>query len=249
MGKNASTDLKARLSKKERDEFEALLEVRDPDFAGPMQGSITRVHGFLTSVISGPMIPPSQWTPVVFSGPDGEPVATWATMDQARRAMGLVMRLYDEISSDLAPGGRRYSILIDRLGDRPDTLDLADDWCRGYALGIAMREDEWKEAMEAPELQEAFIPILEIAHPEKTPELDPIKNPETYRAVVDELPNCAVQIYEWWRKKLVASMHSASAATYPGTVRRAAPKVSPNAPCPCGSGKKYKRCCSARHVV
>jgi hypothetical protein len=26
-------------------------------------------------------------------------------------------------------------------------------------------------------------------------------------------------------------------------VRRAGPKVGPNAPCPCGSGKKYKRCC------
>jgi hypothetical protein len=27
------------------------------------------------------------------------------------------------------------------------------------------------------------------------------------------------------------------------TVRRDAPKVGPNAPCPCGSGKKFKKCC------
>ena len=27
------------------------------------------------------------------------------------------------------------------------------------------------------------------------------------------------------------------------TVRRAAKKVGPNDPCPCGSGKKYKKCC------
>jgi hypothetical protein len=26
-------------------------------------------------------------------------------------------------------------------------------------------------------------------------------------------------------------------------LRRTGPKVGPNAPCPCGSGKKYKRCC------
>ncbi len=26
-------------------------------------------------------------------------------------------------------------------------------------------------------------------------------------------------------------------------VRRAAPKISPNDPCPCGSGRKYKKCC------
>jgi SEC-C motif domain protein len=29
-------------------------------------------------------------------------------------------------------------------------------------------------------------------------------------------------------------------------VTRAAPKVGRNDPCPCGSGKKYKRCCGAR---
>lgn len=28
-----------------------------------------------------------------------------------------------------------------------------------------------------------------------------------------------------------------------GTVRRAHPKISRNAPCPCGSKNKYKRCC------
>ena len=29
-------------------------------------------------------------------------------------------------------------------------------------------------------------------------------------------------------------------------VRRAGPKIGPNDPCPCGSGKKYKRCCRLR---
>ncbi|MFA4875048.1 MAG: SEC-C metal-binding domain-containing protein, partial [bacterium] len=27
------------------------------------------------------------------------------------------------------------------------------------------------------------------------------------------------------------------------TVRREAPKIGRNDPCPCGSGKKYKKCC------
>jgi uncharacterized protein YecA (UPF0149 family) len=30
---------------------------------------------------------------------------------------------------------------------------------------------------------------------------------------------------------------------YPDTYIRAAPKVGRNNPCPCGSGKKYKKCC------
>jgi uncharacterized protein YecA (UPF0149 family) len=30
------------------------------------------------------------------------------------------------------------------------------------------------------------------------------------------------------------------------TIRRQTPKVGRNDPCPCGSGKKYKKCCGAR---
>lgn len=30
-----------------------------------------------------------------------------------------------------------------------------------------------------------------------------------------------------------------------GTIKRAAPKVGRNDPCPCGSGKKFKKCCGA----
>jgi uncharacterized protein len=225
------------------------MDLRDPHFDGPMQGSVTRVHGFLTSIVSGPMIMPSEWLPVIFSGPD-EDDHPWESMAQAQRATTLVMRLYNEIASDLRGGGRHFSIIIDRLGDPGESLDLADDWCKGYALGIAPREDEWKTAMEAPELQDAFFPILALAHPEKPESLDPVKHPENYEELVDELPRCAVAIYEWWRKRLVASMQAgAFGSPHFGTVRRATPKISPKAPCPCGSGKKHKRCCSAVRAV
>jgi len=30
------------------------------------------------------------------------------------------------------------------------------------------------------------------------------------------------------------------------TITREAPKVGRNDPCPCGSGKKYKKCCGAQ---
>ncbi len=31
------------------------------------------------------------------------------------------------------------------------------------------------------------------------------------------------------------------------TIKRDKPKVKPNDPCPCGSGKKYKKCCGRKH--
>ncbi len=96
------------------------MDARNPD--GLLAATITRLRGFLTSVVSGQLVVPSEWMPVVFGGSDDR---AWEAMDQARDAMSLVMSLYNEVSSDLGQRGRRYSILIDRLGDEPDTIILA----------------------------------------------------------------------------------------------------------------------------
>lgn len=51
---------------------------------------------------------------------------------------------------------------------------------------------------------------------------------------------------EFRHKESKALSYSAgSAARKPETVKRDAPKVGRNDPCPCGSGKKYKKCCGA----
>ena len=103
--------------------------------------------------------------------------------------------------------------------------------------------------MEVPELQNAFRPILLLAHPKMAREFDPIDDDKRHQLVLDALPVCVVEIYEWWRKKLVASMAQAQSRTYESPVRRETAKISVNAPCSCGSGKKYKRCCSPLRAV
>jgi uncharacterized protein len=241
-------DLKARLSKKERDQLEMLMEARDPGHDGPMHCSLPRVQGFLTAIACGPMVMPSEWIEVIFHDPAD---VGWESQQQAQAAMTLLMRFHNEIVADLEPRGRRYSIMTDRLGDEAEYLDLADNWCRGYVLGIGMREDEWNEAMEAPELRTAFLAIFTMADPKRV-WTDIAKDSKAYQALealIGDLPNCAVQISDWWRKQRVASMQGSAALSPLGTVRRGAAKVSVNAPCPCGSGKKYKRCCSTLRAV
>jgi uncharacterized protein len=221
-----------RLSKKQRNDLEALMEFRDPALTGPLQASATRLHGFLTSVISGPQILSSEWIPVVFRNEDSE---GWESMRQAKRAMDLLMRFNNEVAIDLLEEFRGFSIMIDRIGDPPDTLDLADDWCRGYVAGMALRADEWEATTQTPEITESLTPILLLADPDEKAKPDPLEQPEEYAAVMDELAQAAVDIYDWWRT--------------PRTIRRSTPKVSANAPCPCGSGRKYKRCCSPLRAV
>jgi hypothetical protein len=43
-----------------------------------------------------------------------------------------------------------------------------------------------------------------------------------------------------------AQFDDASAWTPPGTIRNTAPRVGRNDPCPCGSGKKFKKCCGRK---
>ncbi len=206
------------------------MELRDPGLTGPLQASVTRLHGFLTSIISGPQIPWSEWVPVVFRNEEPE---GWESMRQAKRALNLLMRFNNEVALDLLEESRGFSVMIDRLGDPPDTVDLADDWCRGYVAGMALRADEWA-ATEAADITESLTPILLLADSDE-PRPDPFEQPKEYAAVMDGLPQCAVDIYDWWRT--------------PRPIRRSTPKISANAPCPCGSGKKYKRCCSPLRAV
>ncbi|MEO6913359.1 MAG: UPF0149 family protein [Candidatus Baltobacteraceae bacterium] len=233
-----------RISKRERNKLESLMESRYPD--GPLDASISRLHGFLTCVVSGPMVVPSEWIPVVF-GENESDGSAWESMDKARDAMTLLMSFYNEICTDLGPGGRP-SILIDRIGEPPDALDLAIDWCRGYLVGVSLRADEWKDALGDPDLARVFDPIAAEAST-KGSDAHPINDPVGYAELLDFLPECAVKIAEWWRLKLVVWMQAQQSTATSGTVRRAKPKVSPNASCECGSGKKYKRCCSPLQVV
>ncbi|MCG8462911.1 MAG: SEC-C domain-containing protein [Holophagales bacterium] len=47
----------------------------------------------------------------------------------------------------------------------------------------------------------------------------------------------------------VQRQRAAAEALKPQTVQRSVPKVGRNEPCPCGSGKKYKKCHGARRTA
>jgi uncharacterized protein len=172
------------------------MVLRDPQLEGALAGSVPALHGFLTSVVSGPPVQQSKWIPVVFRTDDSE---GWKTMKQAQRATTLLMRFYNEVVSDLAGGNGRYGILLDRIGDPPHTIDIADDWCKGYLAGVTLRNDAWRDPLAAPELKEALAPILGLASHKERANLNPFDHPDEYQAVLKSLPQCAIAIYDWWQ--------------------------------------------------
>ena len=72
-------------------------------------------------------------------------------------------------------------------------------------------------------------------------EIDPEK---LYYNMVDAKATWLYQLPQWEdilsKEKREELYHQCKAS---GTVRREGRKIYPNDPCPCGSGKKYKKCC------
>ena len=74
----------------------------------------------------------------------------------------------------------------------------------------------------ADEIEEAELPLVE----------DPAKAHQLALEIEANLP----AIYRYWLPRRKAAVE---------TVRREEPKVGRNDDCPCGSGKKFKKCCGA----
>jgi uncharacterized protein len=185
---------------------------------------VSEAHGFLTAIASAPTtMMPSVWQPVLL-GERG-----FSSMEQARHVLGLVMRLYNQIVTDLTE-------------DNPiapsDADEAVDSWCTGY-LKAARMDDVWTSdetgvmflfphAVLAGEVdlvgeQDADGKVIH----------DPAPQLRRCREGLDDAVHEANRYWTEWRRKSMAA-----------PVASRAPKIGRNEPCPCGSGRKFKKCCA-----
>jgi hypothetical protein len=100
------------------------------------------------------------------------------------------------------------------------------------------------EALELfPELRRAFAEGLiehQSMHPSELDEVEAAPRGRWLEETQDRHPpiDDVVRAISWWRQFKDAPESAAAAAPY-----RASPSVGRNEPCPCGSGKKFKKCC------
>jgi uncharacterized protein len=139
--------------------------------------------------------------------------------------LGLVLRMYNTISAGLPSK--------DVFRPSPDETQEIEDWCLGYLQGVEL-DDAWIGDIEA---MEPVFPIAVLAGDQ------PLNDPEDEDHIDDE---------EGWkheaRMRLGSSVLEAFFKLAPAR-RAVKPKRGRNDPCPCGSGKKYKRCCLGKSGV
>ena len=192
---------------------------------------LSELDGLLTAVVSGPsLIPPSQWLPAVWG--DFEP--EWESEAEVQKVMMLMMEIMNSTAATLMESPKEFEPLFEVREVDGKQYTIVDEWCEGYMCGVALAQELWDSA--GLDMQILLTPIKGftqltnwMAHDFPTEaEVTNIRNAIT--------PN-AQAIHAYWLQK---REHLKPAVS---TVQRESPRIGRNDPCPCGSGKKYKKCC------
>ena len=223
------------LSEKELDRLDNFLLDRideDLDTEGKDEGvlDVSTLDGFFTAIVSGPVsVMPSQWLPAIWG--DFEPV--WESEKEFEGIFTLMVRHMNSISRMLMESPEDFEPLFMERQVKGKTYTVVDEWCEGYWLGVTLAANQWNAAMER--LLRPLAPIVAFA--EVTNWRAHELGDEEMELLQDGIAPSVREIHAYW---LEQRSKAGSAAV---SARNREPKVGRNDPCPCGSGKKHKRCC------
>ena len=220
-------------------EFERLSGVlRRFDNQRPM--NLEQLDGFFAALICGPVnVPPSEYLPVIL-GDEMVLEDTFNAQPVLQDFLSLIMRHWNVIADTLQSG----EVFVPLLLQDENEVSHANDWANGFLRGMDLRKSEWAILLNDEEHGGWLVPILALAHEhDPDPEMRPYKEPISAEAREKLIVGAAAGVTGIYRhfktQRLVENQLFGNTAT----VRRGAPKIGRNDPCPCGSGKKFKHCC------
>ena len=197
--------------------------------------NIEELDGFFSALIAGPeIVPPSEYIPEMFGSEPSE-AHPFESVEQANEILGLLMRHWNDVAGALSKGDAHLPVLLeDESGMAHGT-----DWARGFIRGTRLRHDGWAELLADDDHGECMIPMLLLYHEQDE---DPAMRPEPIGAeqrekVIESMAAGLVAAYRFFRQQGKPTAMSRPDTPYTRN------KIGRNDPCPCGSGKKYKRCC------
>ena len=197
--------------------------------------NIEQLDGFFSALIAGPdPVMPSEYNREVFGGEMGE-TCEFKNIEEANEILGLLMRHWNTIAATLYKDEVYVPLLQDENG-----VAHGNDWARGFMRGMQIRHDGWAQLVNDDEHGGCLIPMMMLYHEhDEDPEMRPQPiDPEKREDIIAHMAAGLLGAYRYFRgqRESDLSVHATEA-------RRNASKVGRNDPCPCGSGKKYKRCC------
>ncbi len=189
------------------------------------------VQGLFAAIAnSNAPIPNERWLPEVM----GEAHRFASTVEEAE-ITALLEHFRDDTARQLDEGEGFDFILYGPEGDEEGFAS----WAEGYLIGVDIADPPWDEVAEADDLDNMLFPFLALTGQAKDMAIaageewmEPDDEARLLAGIRRDFADHLIDVRRYWFEKSI-----------PPTVRRDAPKVGRNDPCPCGSGKKYKACC------
>jgi uncharacterized protein len=185
--------------------------------------------GFLAALAVGPVrLPPLEYLPAILGS--SETGTLFDSPEHDAYVAELLARKLATARRVLLDGDELEPWITGDLGELRGAL-----WAQGYLAGIEKCKDAWQPLIGQRQLAERLIvPVVVLL-----PDLDEIAgtnlSPGRRWELIRELPEFLAATWAFW--------HGEEHPLLRIQQERAPKKIGRNEPCPCGSGKKYKRCC------
>lgn len=222
------------------DEFEELDQflLYDVDTDEVMMSDT--MDGFLHAIAVGPTtLHPKQWLPKIWGTQDMMPPMD--SIEQMNYILGLVMRHFNSIIAGLEADPREISPCWSTMtydGDERE-YDDAEMWAYGFVEGMRLCWSDWQLLLSTPEGQAWFRPIGLLGEDDFSVDQDKLtKTPAMRSELALQIPQAVLDMHAHWLPLRLAVYERQVAKSMQ-------PKVGRNEPCPCASGKKFKKCCGA----
>ena len=189
---------------------------------------IEELDGFMTGLAVLPVpVPPARYVPLVWNDPSGD-----AMQFESAEKAALVTRILHAY-----PDALRARLGGGQMADPWVTDEDGIAWAQGFRRAMVMAPDEWLKLGAHPLHGRVASEIDTLANmPARS--LDDYADDAATSRQRRRLADLARDAYRLMRGMPVA-------AARPDPVTGRVVKVGRNDPCPCGSGKKFKKCCGA----
>ena len=190
------------------------------------------LEGFFAGLAVCPdMVPPSLWLDILW----GNDEPTFDNAEQAQKVLDSVIAFYKATLEKIDSKGADWRPLYMDASGKAD-LGKAEAWARGFWQAIAFEPGAW-EALAQDErtqiLVEPFVLLMDVGEFDNEP--DPTLTDDIRRESAEFIPHVLPALRELARIRASDDINEIQPI----------PKIGRNEPCPCGSGRKYKRCCGA----
>jgi uncharacterized protein len=186
-------------------------------------GTLSYLNGLATAVIVGPeAVPAAEWIGCFLEGSDGAS----EEVDSLLATVALIE--HGKIVESLGSHGSYEP----HFWEDGDGNLVTRDWAEGFFTGIRLRNEAWKPYLEGK--GRVLTAILCVLLQDKEIEGQIIEQGEDPKRLFE---SAQVKIIEFIQALYSIRREEAlDTQTQDGKIGR-------NDPCPCGSGKKYKKCC------